>query len=366
MLLSMKILVTGGAGYIGSTVCSALEDAGHQPFILDSLVTGNRDFVNNRIFYQGDIANQRILAQIFRDHKEIYATIHFAVRIILPEPVSLPGLYYRENTVKSLSLFENLLNLGQKRIIFSSTASVYGEFSGFRVDEDSPVLPNNPYASSKFMAEQMLRDLCNSDNNTSVGLHAIALRYFNPIGADPKMRSGPYQPDPSHLLGRLLTCALHKQPFSITGSDYSTRDGSGLRDYVHVWDLAKAHVSALEKFDSVFRRDSYAENNESFIAINLGSGNGVTVREFVHLFMEISGVELEIGEAPRRPGDVAGVYANIGRAERLLDWKPHSTIGEGIESALAWEERFKDSSRQNRRDKLLTDSNSTVNVKLTL
>ncbi|GGR10719.1 UDP-glucose 4-epimerase GalE [Deinococcus ruber] len=308
--------------------------------MLDSLVTGSPDFVANRIFYKGDIADQGLLRRLFQEHPDIAATLHFAARVILPESVEQPALYYRENVMKSLTLFENLLALGQQRVVFSSSASVYDTVADFRVTEDSPLNPSSPYARSKWMMEQILEDLCIASASHPPGLRALALRYFNPIGADPKERSGPYQQQPTHLLGRLLSAAQSGTPFSITGTDYVTRDGTGLRDYIHVWDLALAHVAAVEQFDQVFLKASSEQQPAvRFLTINLGTGNGVTVREFVRAFQEAVDVPLQVTEAPRRPGDGAGAYADISRAHTLLGWRPTLSVTQGIASALNWARR---------------------------
>lgn len=339
--------MTGGAGYIGSTVCSALEDAGHVPVVLDSLVTGQRAFIRGRAFYQGDIADQRLVEQIFGDHADIAATLHFAARIVVGESVAQPALYYRENVVASLKLFETLLALGQERLIFSSSASIYASPPEFEVTEDSLVAPLSPYARTKWMTEQMLADLCTasaaetSAADTSAAkkrpLRAIALRYFNPIGADPAGRSGPYLPEPSHVLGRLMHAAQHPpHVFSLTGTDYPTRDGSGLRDYIHVWDLARAHVAALEQFDAAFAARG-GDPSPGFLAINVGTGRGVTVRELVEAFQAVSPRAVQVSEAPRRPGDNAGAAANIDLARRLLGWTPHLSTLDALRSAFAWE-----------------------------
>jgi UDP-glucose 4-epimerase len=234
----MKILVTGGAGYIGSTTCSALIDAGHTPVILDSLVNGRREFTRGRIFYEGDIADAALLKRIFAEHPDIACTIHFAALIVVPESVANPYEYYRENVGKSLDLFKTLSGLGCKRIIFSSSASIYDTVEGFMVREDSPLRPSSPYARTKYMMEMVLEDMCRA-----YGMKGIALRYFNPIGADPGMRTGPYDPAPTHVLGKMVSAALGKlDTFQITGTDWPTRDGTGIRDYIHIWDLARAHV----------------------------------------------------------------------------------------------------------------------------
>lgn len=328
----MKVLVTGGAGYIGSTVCSALLDAGHQPVILDSLVTGEPAFVQGRVFYHGDIADAQLVARIFDEHPDLCAAIHFAARTVVAESQAHPGLYYRENVSKSLRFFEALLTAGCERVIFSSSASIYQaleEASGkAAVDENAPLSPESPYGRSKLMIELILRDL-----TEATPLRALALRYFNPIGADPRLRTGPYALDPSHILGRLLAAASGRTPrFQITGADYPTRDGTGLRDYIHVWDLAQAHVAALERFDAALGADS-------FLPVNLGTGQGVTVRELIRSFEAVTGQALPYEEAPRRPGDQAGTYAEIGLAAERLGWAPRLRMEDAIASALAWEER---------------------------
>ncbi|MFC6592603.1 UDP-glucose 4-epimerase GalE [Deinococcus lacus] len=333
----MKILVTGGAGYIGSVTCSALEEAGHQPVILDSLVTGCPDFVAGRPFYQADIAQKEVLEQVLREHPDTELTIHFAARIQVPESVSQPALYYRENVLKSLQLFENLAELGQKKVIFSSSASIYESPVGenLSVSETSSLKPLSPYAKSKWMTEEMLKDLCAASD-----LRGLALRYFNPVGADPRLRSGPYLPDPSHLLGRLLTAVRTGETFLVTGTDYPTRDGTGLRDFIHIWDLALAHVAAAERFDSAFAQAAQESGEpQSYLAVNVGSGEGVTVREFVQAFEQVYPGELQAADGPRRPGDSAGAYADITRARRWLGWSPSLSIREAVESALAWQAR---------------------------
>lgn len=325
----MKVLVTGGAGYIGSTVSSALLDAGHQPVILDSLVLGKPAFVEGRMFYQGDIADAELLTRIFTEHPGIHAAIHLAARTVVTESQADPVLYYRENVSKSLRFFESLVAVGCTRVIFSSSASIYqAPPSAKGVDENAPLSPQSPYGWSKLMIELMLRDL------TRAGpLRALALRYFNPVGADPQLRTGPHVLDPSHILGRLLETAQGRSArFQITGTDYPTRDGTGLRDYIHVWDLAQAHVLALTRFDA-------ALGDASFLPINLGTGRGVTVRELKDSFEAVTGKALPYEEAPRRSGDQAGTYAKVERAARLLGWRPERSLEDAIASALAWEER---------------------------
>lgn len=323
----MKILVTGGAGYIGSTTCSALIDSGHEVVILDSLVNGKKEFTEKYTFYQGDIADKKLLYKIFNEHPTIYACIHFAALIVVPESVKNPYLYYKENVVKSLELFNTLDELGCSRIIFSSSASLYDVVDGFMVTEESPLKPSSPYARTKYMIEMILDDLSNVSN-----FKGLALRYFNPIGADPKMRTGPYDPTPSHVLGMLIDVALKKRDvFHITGVDWPTRDGSGIRDYIHIWDLARAHVLAVENFDSAFESEG-----GDYMVINLGTSKGITVKELVTAFEQVWKIQINKSETAPRPGDIAGAYANCEKAKRLLGWSAELTIADGIRDSLKW------------------------------
>lgn len=326
----MKYLITGGAGYIGSTICSALEDHGHTPVILDSLVTGRAEFTRGRIFYQGDITDSNLLETIFREHPDIQGTVHCAALIVVHESVARPFDYYQENVVKSMRLFRKLGELGYPRVVFSSSASIYDVVPGFMVTENSPLRPSSPYARTKYMMEMILEDFCKA-----YGLQGIALRYFNPIGADPKMRSGIHIKNPSHVLGKLVDVALGKEPyFQITGVDWPTRDGTGIRDYIHVWDLASAHIQAVEHFSEVFKRTGQQE--ASYLVINLGTGHGVTVCELVAAFEKVYGKKIDTRDMPPRPGDVAGAYASADTARRLLGWEASLSIEQGIADALKW------------------------------
>lgn len=327
----MKVLVTGGAGYIGSTICSALEDAGHIPIILDSLITGCPDFTKNHIFYQGDINDSAVIGRLFADHPDINCTIHCAALIQVPESVAHPYEYYQNNVEKSLHLFQLLRKHGCRNIVFSSSASVYDDADNFIVNENSPLNPRCPYARTKYMMEMVLEDFCNAYD-----MRGIALRYFNPIGADPQMRSGPYVPAPSHVLGKLVAVARGKEPFfQLTGVDWPTRDGSGIRDYIHVWDLAIAHVKAVEKLTAIF-----SAQPSNYCVINLGTGNGVTVKELLNAFENVFQTPLNTIETPPRPGDVAGSYASADLAGQLLGWKAELPIEAGISDALRWDEIF--------------------------
>jgi UDP-glucose 4-epimerase len=326
----MKILVTGGAGYIGSTTAKALEDAGHTPVILDSLLTGPLAFVRDRIFYEGDIADRALLSRIVDEHPDLDATIHMAARIVVPESVEKPYEYYRDNVAKSLELFDALVRLGKPRVLFSSSASIYAVKDDFEVTEDDPLEPTSPYARTKWMIEQVLRDMA-----VATDLRAIILRYFNPVGSDPDLESGIYAKEPSHVLGQLVMAARGlKDAFTITGTDLPTRDGTGIRDYIHVWDLAQAHVRAIEVFDRVI--DSVGQPS---VTLNVGRGDGVTVRELVAAFERVFGREVPLREASPRPGDAIGSFANVDRAAQLLGWRTELSVDDAIASALAWADK---------------------------
>ncbi len=328
----VKVLVTGGAGYIGSTTAKALEDAGHTPVILDSLLSGPRVFVRDRIFYEGDIADRGLVTRIMEEHPDIACTIHMAARIVVPESVEQPYEYYRDNVTKSLELFDHLVALGKPRVLFSSSASLYAMVEDFEVTEESPLAPTSPYARTKLVMEMALTDMA-----AATDLRAVILRYFNPIGSDPDLESGIYVREPSHVLGQLVMAAQgQKDAFTITGTEHPTRDGTGIRDYVHVWDLAQAHVVAVERFDDVLTTVDAPST-----IVNVGTGHGVTVRELVTAFEKVFGSEVPVREAPPRPGDAVGAFANVDKARDVLGWTSSLTIEDAIDSALQWAKRRK-------------------------
>lgn len=324
----MKVLVTGGAGYIGSTICSVLEDRGHTPVIIDSLINGKIEFTKGRIFYKGDIADTALLDKIFAENPDITHVIHCAALIVVPDSVSDPYGYYNNNVAKTNIMLKKLCELGCKNFLFSSSASVYGECEKQEVTEKDRCNPQSPYATTKYMCELILKDYA-----IAYGARAVSFRYFNVVGADPKMRTGPYNNAPSLLLPRLILCDKGLLEFKITGTNWPTRDGTGIRDYVHVYDIATAHALAVEKFDTLF-------DEEPFQAINLGTGNGVTVREFVANFEQVVGHKLPIEDAPPRPGDVAGAYTAIDKARKLLGWNPDLTIAQAISDNIKWYNYF--------------------------
>lgn len=321
----MKVLIAGGAGYIGSTIASACLDAGVTPVIVDNLATGRREFTKGRNFYEGGIENGDLIDRVFHEHPEINAVILCAALINVPESVADPVAYYEDNVSNSLSLVSHLIRQGCTRLIFSSSAAVYRTGDAPEVDEDAVMDPPSPYARTKVVCEWMFEDVANASP-----LRVVSLRYFNPIGADPELRTGLQFARPSHALGKMITAMEEGVPFEITGTDYPTRDGTGVRDYIHVWDLAAAHLLALERFDEVLSSDRQYE------VINLGTGRGTTVRELVDAFNAVVESPLAVTEAPRRPGDSAGAYASCAKAGRLLDWAANRSVTEGIRDSLRW------------------------------
>lgn len=299
--------------------------------ILDSLATGSPSFSTSHIFYKGDVGDVELIEAIFRQHPDINCVIHCAASIIVPDSVTQPYEYYRNNVSKSLELFNNLVALGCTRLIFSSSAAVYDSTApGFMMREESRIQPSSPYARSKVMTESMLQDICDSTD-----LRAITLRYFNPIGADPSMRSGPHTQNASHILAKLIDVAFGKEPaFRIAGTDWPTRDGTGIRDYIHVWDLASAHVNAVERFDTAFTMDD--RDNPAHCLINLGTGYGVTVKELITAFESVIGKTIPTEDSHPRLGDVAGAYANADIALKLLGWQPKFTLEEAVYHAIEW------------------------------
>jgi UDP-glucose 4-epimerase len=319
---TVKVLIAGGAGHIGSTVASVCLDAGINPVILDNLVTGRREFAADRAFYQGDIADGPLIDRIFAEHPDIDAVVHCAALIVVPDSVADPVGYYRANVANSLEFAAHLLRNACERMVFSSSAAIYKASEDLTVDEDSPIDPQSPYARTKAVCEAMFADIA-----AASPLRVLSLRYFNPIGADPKMRTGLQVRRPTHALGKMIQAQEDGVPFVITGTDWPTRDGSGIRDYIHVWDLATAHVAALTRFDAL---------PGPVTAINLGTGTGTTVRELLGMFNRVSDRPVQAREAGRRPGDVAGAYTRIDRAARLLGWQPQYDVADGIRHSLQW------------------------------
>ncbi|MFD0537632.1 NAD-dependent epimerase/dehydratase family protein [Actinomadura luteofluorescens] len=235
-----------GAGFIGSTIASAFTERGATPVVLDSLITGRREFADGKVFYQGDIGDGDLVDEIFRDHPDIALTVHCAALIVVPDSMTDPLRYYRVNLSRTLDLAGHLVRNGCDRMIFASTAGMYRPEADLSVTETSELEPQNPYTRSKMMAELLLRDFCEA-----YGLRVISLRYLNPIGADPRLRTGLQNSKPTHALGKMIECYATGVPFKITGVDWETRDGTAIRDYIHVWDIARAFHAAAARFDAI-------------------------------------------------------------------------------------------------------------------
>ncbi|MEU9835875.1 UDP-glucose 4-epimerase GalE [Streptosporangium sp. NPDC048047] len=335
----MKVLISGGAGFIGSTVASACLDSGIMPILVDNLVTGRKEFTAGRIFYEGDIVDDRLIDAIFAEHPDIELVIHCAALIVVPDSVRDPRGYYEANVVKTLRFAGSLIRNGCQKMIFSSSASIYQPDAGFSVDEDSGIDPQSPYARTKAVCEAMLAEIAAAEP-----LRVLSLRYFNPIGADPEMRTGLQIRHPSHALGKMIQAWEAGEPFTITGTDFPTHDGSGIRDYVHVWDLAAAHIAAVARFDALVGDEARS------LVINVGTGTGTTVRELLDAFNRVAPTPLAGVETGRRPGDVAGAFTRSDRARALLEWTPRYSVTDGIAHSLEW--------AAIRDERLFTDSGS--------
>ena len=322
----MKVLVTGGAGYIGSHVVRQLGEAGHQVVVYDNLSTGNAWAVLHGELVQGDLQDRERLSALMAAGG-FEAVLHFAASIVVPESVADPLKYYGNNTRNTLGLLELIRAHRIPRYVFSSTAAVYGMPEGGAIDEDAPLAPINPYGASKMMSERMCMDLA-----ATGGLDYVILRYFNVAGADPQARSGQAFPDATHLIKVACEAAVGSRPgLSVFGTDYPTPDGTCVRDYIHVEDLARAHVMAL---------DHLAGGGPSAV-MNCGYGHGYSVREVVETVQRIAGVCFPVEETGRRPGDPAALVADSGRIRRLLGWTPaYDDLATIVSHALAWERRY--------------------------
>ena len=322
---AQTILIAGGAGYIGSHAALACLDAGYGVVVLDDLSTGRRSLVPPAArFVEGDVGDAALVERLVRDGG-VCAVMDFAGSIIVPESVTEPGKYYRNNTVKSLSLFEGALAAGVRAILYSSTAAVYGEGGGAPLTQAAPLDPMSPYGRSKLAAEFMLADLCRV-----AGVPCAALRYFNVAGADAAGRSGQVSPRATHLIKVACEVATGKRAIlPIYGTDYDTPDGTCVRDYIHVTDLAELHVMAVGRL---------LAGAESFIA-NCGYGTGVSVLEVVAALERVLGRPLPTERAERRAGDPATLVADSRRIQSLLGWRPaRANLDEIVASAYRWEQ----------------------------
>jgi UDP-glucose-4-epimerase GalE len=317
-----EILVVGGAGYIGSHMCKYLHRHGMQPVVLDNLSMGHREAVKWGPLYEGNMDDSRLLLEIFSNHS-IEATMHFAALCYVGESMHEPLKYYQNNISSTLRLLAAMLEHGVSRLIFSSTCATYGEPQFLPITEEHPQVPINPYGRSKLMMEQILDDL-----DAASGLNSICLRYFNAAGADPEGELGEDHDPETHLIPLVLEAALGKrQELTIFGDDYPTADGTCVRDYIHIEDLAQAHYLSLQ----------YLLDDNQSKKFNLGNGNGYSIREVIQTAEEVTGRKLSYRHAQRRPGDPATLVGSAEYISTELGWKPeYTTLNAIMQTAWSW------------------------------
>lgn len=317
-----RVLVTGGAGYVGSHACKLLAHAGYEPVAFDDLSRGHRSLVRFGPLAEGSLHDRAALRAALAGRRPV-ACLHFAAYAYVAESVSDPALYYRNNVAGSLTLFEALAEAGVDKVVFSSTCAIYGQAEVLPLREASPKRPLSPYGKSKLIVEGMLEDF-----DRAAGLRSISLRYFNACGADPDGDVGEIHDPEPHVIPRALMAAAGVLPrFEVLGTDYPTPDGTAVRDYTHVMDLARAHVSALE----------YLLGGGTTTALNLGIGRGYSVREIIEAVRDVTGREVPLAFGPRRVGDPAQVVADPALARSVLGFQPHYTrLHDMISTAWQW------------------------------
>lgn len=328
----MNILVTGGAGYIGSHTVRQLLDAGHTVTVLDNFYSGHRWAVDKRAhLVEGDIADQALLGQLL-SRNDIDSVVHFAGYIVVPESVANPFKYYENNVVGSLRLIQSCLDKGVKRFVFSSSAAVYGLPEEAIVSEDNRLQPINPYGNTKLITEMTLNDVVGSLGDQARSFSFVALRYFNAAGAQVDGQLGQATPEATHLIKVACETACGaRESMSIFGTDYETTDGSCIRDYIHVDDLAAAHLCALD----------YLSDGGESISLNCGYGQGYSVKDVVQMVKQVSGVDFDVIETARRAGDPPNLVADNRRIKQLLNWTPRYNDLELIcRTAFEWEKSW--------------------------
>ena len=319
----MAILVTGGAGYIGSVTVDDLIDAGEQVVVLDNLSRGHREAVNEKAaFYEGDIGHSELVTRICRE-QDVNAVMHFSAFAYVGESVERPDIYYHNNLIQTAVLLDSIRECGVKHFVFSSTCATYGEPVAIPIDETHPQNPTNPYGRTKLMVEHLLRDY-----DHAFGMKFVALRYFNACGATDR-RFERHDPE-THLIPLILDAASGKrESVSVFGGDYPTPDGTAIRDYIHISDLSQAHILALK----------YLQSGGESDAFNLGNGSGFSVLEVIEAAKRVTGLDVPYKIEARRPGDPSRLIANAAKAASVLGWKPeHAELDSIIESAWSWRE----------------------------
>ncbi len=319
-----NILVTGGCGYIGSHTVRQLSEAGHKVTVIDNLSTGFEDaLIHNEVLYKLDLKNQEKVKEVIKKH-DCKGIIHFAASVVVPESVDDPLKYYSNNTLNTLKLLRTAKECGISNFIFSSTAAVYGDVSSAKVTETAQTDPQSPYGWSKLMSEQIIKDTCKVSE-----MSYCILRYFNVAGADMKLRMGQRTKNATHLIKVVAeTLAGKRDKLKIFGTDYDTRDGTAIRDYIHVEDLASAHIASL----------NYLENNATSVTLNCGYSEGYTVREVVDAGVQLKVKAIAVEEVARRPGDVGQVVADNKKILETIDWVPkYNDLAKIVQSAVEWE-----------------------------
>lgn len=323
-----KVLVVGGAGYVGSAACAWLLDQGHSVWVLDDLSTGHREFLlkEEMGFTHAQAGDSEAVRDLLK-RESFDCAMHFAAKSLVAESVQKPELYFQNNVIQTRILLENLLAGGVRRFIFSSTCAIFGDPGSHLMNESCPKSPLNPYGETKLKAEEILQEFARER-----GLQAIALRYFNASGAEPQARVGEWHEPETHLIPRILAAAQEGVPIDVYGTDYPTPDGTCIRDYIHVWDLARAHGAAME------RLLKSAEGGR-FEAFNLGSENGYSVREMITECEKVTGIRLKVREAARRPGDPPRLVADSTLARQVLGFQVEHSLESILSSAWYWEQK---------------------------